>query len=85
MIKIGNRDELHQKLKEKGISTSVHFIPIHKHPYYKRRFNYENKDYPVANNVYEQSLSLPIYPGLDESDAEYIIKYVLEYAEDTNK
>ena len=85
VIKIGNRDELHRKLKEKGISTSVHFIPIHKHPYYKIRFNYENKDYPVANNVYEQSLSLPIYPGLDESDAEYIIKYVLEYAEDTNK
>ena len=85
VIKIGNRDELHQKLKEKGISTSVHFIPIHKHPYYKIRFNYENKDYPVANNVYEQSLSLPIYPGLDESDVEYIIKYVLEYAEDTNK
>ena len=85
VIKIGNRDELHQKLKEKGISTSVHFIPIHKHPYYKIRFNYENKDYPVANNVFEQSLSLPIYPGLDESDVEYIIKYVLEYAEDTNK
>jgi perosamine synthetase len=85
VIKIGNRDELHQKLKEKGISTSVHFIPIHKHPYYKIRFNYENKDYPVANNVYQQSLSLPIYPGLDESDVEYIIKYVLEYAEDTNK
>ena len=85
VIKIGNRDELHQKLKEKGISTSVHFIPIHKHPYYKIRFNYENKDYPVANNIYEQSLSLPIYPGLDESDVEYIIKYVLEYAEDTNK
>ena len=85
VIKINNRDELHQKLKEKGISTSVHFIPIHKHPYYKIRFNYENKDYPVANNVYQQSLSLPIYPGLDESDVEYIIKYVLEYAEDTNK
>ena len=85
VIKIGNRDELHQKLKEKGISTSVHFIPIHKHPYYKIRFNYENKDYPVANNVYEQSLSLPIYPGLGELEVDYIIKYVLEYAEDTNK
>ena len=84
VIKIGNRDELHQKLKEKGISTSVHFIPIHKHPYYKIRFNYENKDYPVANNVYQQSLSLPIYPGLGESEVEYIIKYVLEYAEDIN-
>ena len=85
VIKIGNRDELHQKLKEKGISTSVHFIPIHKHPYYKNRFSFDNEKYPVANLVFEQSLSLPIYPGLGESEVEYIIKYVLEYAEDTNK
>ena len=85
VIKIGNRDELHQKLKEKGISTSVHFIPIHKHPYYKKIFSLTNEDYPVANLVFEQSLSLPIYPGLGESEVEYIIKYVLEYAEDTNK
>ena len=85
VIKIGNRDELHQKLKEKGISTSVHFIPIHKHPYYKKSFSFSDEDYPVANFVFEQSLSLPIYPGLTENEVEYIIKNVLEYAEDTNK
>ncbi len=84
VIKIGNRDELHQKLKEKGISTSVHFIPIHRQPYYKNRFSFDNEKYPVANLVFEQSLSLPIYPGLGESEVEYIIKYVLEYAEDIN-
>ena len=84
VIKIGNRDELHQKLKEKGISTSVHFIPIHKHPYYKKIFSLTNEDYPVANLVFEQSLSLPIYPGLGETEVEYIIKYVLENAEDIN-
>ena len=84
VIKINNRDELHQKLKEKGISTSVHFIPIHKHPYYKNRFSFDNEKYPVANLVFEQSLSLPIYPGLGETEVEYIIKYVLEYAEDIN-
>ena len=84
VIKIGSRDELHQKLKEKGISTSVHFIPIHKHPYYKNRFSFDNEKYPVANLVFEQSLSLPIYPGLGETEVEYIIKYVLEYAEDIN-
>jgi len=85
VIKIGNRDELHQKLKEKGISTSVHFIPIHKHPYYKKRFSFGDEDYPVANFVFEQSLSLPIYPGLTENEVEYIIKNVLEYAEDINQ
>ena len=77
VIKIGNRDEFHQKLKEKGISTSVHFIPIHKHPYYKNRFSFKNKDYPISNTVYEQSLSLPIYPGLSNNKVNYIIKHVL--------
>ena len=85
VIKIGNRDELHQKLKEKGISTSVHFIPIHKHPYYKKSFSFSDEDYPVANFVFEQSLSLPIYPGLTENEVEYIIKNVLEYAKDINQ
>jgi len=85
VIKIGNRDELHQKLKEKGISTSVHFIPIHKHPYYKKSFSLSDEDYPVANFVFEQSLSLPIYSGLTENEVEYIIKNVLEYVEDINQ
>ena len=84
VIKISNRDELHQKLKEKGISTSVHFIPIHKHPYYKNRYSLKDEQFPVANLVFNQSLSLPIYPGLGELEVEYIIKYVLEYAEDIN-
>ena len=84
VIKVENRDELHHKLKENGIATSVHFIPIHKHPYYKNRFSFNNENFPVANRVFELSLSLPIYPELDETDIEYIIKYVLEYAEDIN-
>ena len=55
VIKVSNRDELYQKLKRKGISTSVHFIPIHKHPYYRERFSYNDKDYPIANAIFKQS------------------------------
>ena len=84
VIKVSNRDELYQKLKEKGISTSVHFIPVHKHPYYRERFSYSDKDYPIANTVYEQSLSLPIYPGLTNDEMHYIIKHVLQYVESVN-
>jgi perosamine synthetase len=80
VIKVNNRDELHEKLKEKGIGTSVHFIPVHKHPYYKKTYGYKDKDYPVANYVYEKSLSLPIYPDLSDEDVEYIIDNVLKYA-----
>ena len=80
MIKVKNRDELYKKLKEKGIGTSVHFIPIHKHTYYKDKYNYTDSHYPVANKVFEASLSLPIYPDLDREDVQYIIDQVLQFA-----
>jgi perosamine synthetase len=80
VIKVNNRDELYDKLKEEGIGTSVHFIPVHKHPYYKNTFKYKDPDYPVANYVFEKSLSLPIYPDLTKEEIEYIIDKVLKYA-----
>lgn len=80
VIKINNRDALYQKLKENGIGTSVHFIPVHKHPYYKKNFFYNNQDYPIANKVFEQSLSLPIFPDLEKKQIDYVIEKVLQYA-----
>jgi perosamine synthetase len=78
VIKISNRDEIIEQLKERGIGCSVHFIPIHKHTYYKNKYNYKNEDYPIANKVFEQSLSLPIYPDMNSDEIEYVIKNVLE-------
>jgi perosamine synthetase len=80
VIKVNNRDELYKKLKEEGISTSVHFIPVHKHPYYKNKYGYKNEDYEVANEVFNKSLSLPIYPGLSDEEIDYIIDKVLKYS-----
>ncbi|NPA40338.1 MAG: DegT/DnrJ/EryC1/StrS family aminotransferase [Thermodesulfobacteria bacterium] len=80
VIKVNNRDELYKKLKEKGIGTSVHFIPVHRHPYYKNKFNYKKEDYSVAEEVFKRCLSLPIYPGLNEEEVEYIVENVVKYA-----
>jgi|SaaInl8_200m_RNA_FD_contig_123_20842_length_16952_multi_6_in_2_out_1_18 dTDP-4-amino-4,6-dideoxygalactose transaminase len=78
VIKIDNRDEVIEKLKENGVGCSVHFIPIHKHTYYKNRYGYKNKDYPIANDVFDKSLSLPIYPDMSYEEIEYVIKNVNE-------
>ena len=78
VIKIDNRDEIIEHLKTKGIGCSVHFIPVHKHPYYKEKYGYSNKDYPIANKVFEKSLSLPIYPDMNDEEIEYVIKNILE-------
>ena len=81
VIKIANRDQLYHKLKDAGIRTSVHFIPLHHHPYYKKKFGFDGSLYPVANNIYNKSLSLPIYPSLTEEEVDYIIKNVIKYAQ----
>ncbi len=77
VIKVENRDEVVSKLREDGISTSVHFIPVHKHPYYKNKYGYRDEDYPVANWVFERSITLPIYPGMTDEEVDYVIDRVL--------
>jgi len=80
VIKVENRDELYEKLRADGVGTSVHFIPVHKHPYYKKTFGYRNADYPVANRVFERSLSLPIYPDMTPAQADFVAERVLKHA-----
>ena len=79
-IKVANRDELMAKLKESGISISLHFIPIHRQPYYTAKYGYKTENYPVAEKVYSQSISLPIYPDMTEEEAHYVADMVLKYA-----
>jgi len=76
VIKVGDRNNVIKKLKDLGVSTSVHFIPVHKHPYYRERYGYRNDDYPVANSVFEESISLPIYPDLTDEEVQYVIDAV---------
>lgn len=80
VIKVGNRDALYERLKADGIGSSVHFIPVHKHPYYRKAFGYRNADYPVANRIFERSLSLPIYPDMTNAQADFVAARVLKHA-----
>ena len=63
-----NRGDLIHELKEAGIGSSVHFIPLHLHPYYRDRYGYSTGDFPHAEDAFASCVSLPIYPDL--SDAE---------------
>ncbi len=76
------RSELVEKLKARGIGTSVHFIPLHMHPYYKKAYGYRAEDFPVASREYERYLSLPIYPGMTGAQIDYVIANVLEIIKD---
>jgi len=69
-----DRNEFIAKLKERNIGTSVHFIPLHKHPYYKNIFS--GKDFPVANRVYEEIVSIPVFPSMSDDDVSYVIENI---------
>ena len=78
VIKVENRDEIIKQLKECGVSTSVHFIPVHKHQYYYKTYKYENNDFPQANKVFDQSISLPIFPDMTDEELQYVIDSVIK-------
>lgn len=67
------RDEVIDSMRGDGIGTSVHFIPLHLHPYYRRTYGYEAGDLPVATREFEREISLPIYPDLTESEIERVV------------
>ena len=67
------RGQVIDALKALGIGTSVHFIPLHLHPYYRRRWGYAAEDLPLATREYERALSLPIWPGMSISDVDRVV------------
>lgn len=79
-LQIG-RDQFIEKLKERNIGTSVHFIPIHLHPYYGEKYGYKPEDYPVAYSNFKRIISLPIYPRMSDQDIADVIEAVLDVAE----
>ena len=76
-LRIG-RDQFIHELTARNIGTSVHFIPVHLHPYYRDRYGYAPEAFPVAYQAYLRLLSLPLHPGLDGRDTDDVIDAVLD-------
>jgi UDP-4-amino-4,6-dideoxy-N-acetyl-beta-L-altrosamine transaminase len=70
------RTELMTGLREQGIGTQVHYIPIYRQPYYKQRYGLDPGKFPQAEKYYQSCLSLPFHPGLTDDDVERIITAV---------
>jgi dTDP-4-amino-4,6-dideoxygalactose transaminase len=79
VLSIG-RDRFIEELTRRKIGTSVHFIPVHLHPYYRDRYGYAPGSFPVANSNYRRMLSLPLHPGLSEGDVADVIEAVTDIA-----
>ena len=71
-----NRNEFIESLKSENIGTSVHFIPLHLHPYYQKNHDFKLGDFPIAESVYNREISLPIYPKMSDKDVMDVINAV---------
>jgi len=69
-----NRDELYKKLSTKGIGLSVHYTPLHLLTFYKKTLRYKTGDFPNAEQVSKEILSLPLYPTIKKTQIDYVVK-----------
>lgn len=77
-----DRNQFIEELKKANIGTSVHFIPVHLHPYYRDRFGFKRGDLPKAEKVYDEVISLPLYPKMSDLDVNDVIEAVQGIASD---
>ncbi len=73
-----NRDQFIQELTARNIGTSVHFIPIHMHSYYRNKYNYAPDDFPVTHQAFQQMVSLPLSPSMSDQDVADVIEAVID-------
>lgn len=71
-----SRDTFMRRMHEFNIGTGVHYIGVHLHDYYARRFGYRPEDFPNATFISEQTVSIPLSPRLTDDDAEYVVSSI---------
>lgn len=75
-----SRFSVMSELKDKGVGTQVHYIPVHLQPYYRKNLGLTQGDYPFAEGYYNKALSLPLYPAMKDKDVAKVINSVKECA-----
>ncbi len=71
-----SREAFIQQMSARGIGCSVHFIPLHLHPYWQKAYDLQPHDFPAAWRAYEQAVSLPLYTKMTDSDQTRVIEAV---------
>ncbi len=77
-VKNGLRDKAFAHLRECGIGANVHYIPVHLHPYYVKRFGSQAGSCPHAEAAYKEILSLPIFPKMKNEDVALVVEKLAE-------
>ena len=78
VIEVENRKDLYDFLHSKGVLVQIHYIPVHKFPYYKK-IGYADADLKNSENYYKNCISLPMYPTLTDEEQSRVIKLIIEF------
>jgi perosamine synthetase len=70
------RGKVFRALRAENIGVNVHYIPVHLHPYYREHLGHRTGEYPIAEDAYERLISLPMFHGMSDQDAEDVVKAV---------
>ena len=73
-----SRDQFIEELKARKIGSSVHFIPLHLHPYYRKKYGYRANDFPIAYREFRRMVSLPLHLRMTDDDVEDVIQAVTD-------
>lgn len=73
-----DRERFIELMAERGIGTSVHFIPLHLHPYWRDKYGFQPEDFPASLDAYKRCISLPIYTRMTGDDVSRVVEAVKE-------
>jgi perosamine synthetase len=71
-----DRNRVLDDLRQCGVGTSVHWRPLHLHPYYQEEFGWRPEHLPVATALWERLVSLPIFPGMRDDEFDHVVRTV---------
>jgi perosamine synthetase len=70
------RQQLYKLLRQNGIGVNVHYVPVHLHPYYRKKLGSAPGDFPAAELMYEKILSLPMYPNMTDAQVNEVVEKI---------
>jgi perosamine synthetase len=75
-----NRDRIFNELRQRQIVTNVHYRPVYQHSFYRERFDVDSIHCPTAEAAYQEILSLPIFPTMEDHQVEFVSQSLAEVA-----
>jgi dTDP-4-amino-4,6-dideoxygalactose transaminase len=68
-----SQKQVYNELIENNIGVNIHYIPVHRHPYYEK-LGFKKNDFPIAEKFYKEVISIPLFPTLQDSHQKYVVE-----------